>query len=560
MSIEKFSKHLQIRKGGYPMTRRRNRFVRALSILVLIMCGKAAISQEAQGTDARPNIVFLLADDMRFDSMGYLDKFNLQTPHLDRLAQRGVRFTRSYNTTAICMASRAQIMTGRYEFSTGCNFDHGNLNWDLWQTSYPVRLRKAGYFVGFAGKFGFHVNREDGGKGKADTVQPAFDWWGGWMGQGSYEVSENKEARAWFASRGDQKEHTTYALGMMGQDFVRKASQTGKPFCLSISFKAPHSPYHTDPRYRDVYDGGSFPKPDNYGLEHAKHIPAHAKAGRPFAKGKSWLRSYDKTMAAYHTMVYGMDQAIGMILQELESQHVVDNTIVIFTSDNGHFNGSKAMGGKIYAYEEGSLAPLIVLDPRTGGDADFRTNDALTANIDIAPTILNYANIKPSKGVQGKSVLPLLNGQETAIHDSLMLVNVWGTPASQALGVVNRDFKYIRWFYGTDGFQPTEELYDMQNDRLEEHNLTLVEGHSDDAHRMRTLYDGWLKRWAEQGVDRNGYPKYIRLGSRHLPFSAQSTEEIWAMAPENNTAGGAANKEAAKAANKAGKRVEATEK
>ncbi|MCP4509263.1 MAG: sulfatase-like hydrolase/transferase, partial [Fuerstiella sp.] len=202
----------------------------------LMTCGIAAISQAAYGVETRPNIVFLLADDLRFDSMGFLQKFDLQTPHLDRLAQRGVRFTRSYNTTAICMASRAQIMTGRYEFSTGCNFDHGNLSWDLWQQSYPVRLKQAGYFVGFAGKFGFHVNREDGGKGKADTVQPAFDWWGGWMGQGSYEISENNEARAWFDSRGRQQEHTTYALGMMGRDFIRKASHSGKPFCLSISF------------------------------------------------------------------------------------------------------------------------------------------------------------------------------------------------------------------------------------------------------------------------------------------------------------------------------------
>jgi arylsulfatase A-like enzyme len=444
-------------------------------------------------------------------------------------------------------------MTGRYEFSTGCNFDHGNLSWDLWQQSYPVSLKQAGYFVGFAGKFGLHVDREDGGKGKADTVQSAFDWWGGWMGQGSYEVSENKEAKAWFATRGEQKEHTTHALGLMGQDFIRKAKQFGRPFCLSISFKAPHSPYHTDPRYWDVYDGASFPKPDNYGLEHAKHIPDQAKAGRPFSKGKSWLRSYDKTMAAYHTMVYGMDRAIGMMLRELEAQGIADNTVVIFTSDNGHFNGSKAMGGKIYAYEEGSLAPLIVLDPRSDAEETFRTNDALTANIDIAPTILDYAGIEPAGGVQGESLLPLLSGKESAIHQSLMLMNVWGTSASQALGVVTRDFKYIRWFYGADGYQPAEELYDMRSDRLEEHNLISSDKYAGDAQRMRLFYDRWLLRWAEEGVARNGYPKYTRLGDRGVSFDAQSPAEILAMNPEPKTAKTAAEKKADKAAKKARK-------
>jgi arylsulfatase A-like enzyme len=258
-------------------------------------------------------------------------------------------------------------------------------------------------------------------------------------------------------------------------------------------------------------------------------------------------------MTAYHTMVYGMDRAIGMILRELESQGVADNTVVIFTSDNGHFNGSKAMGGKIYAYEEGSLAPLIVLDPRCDAKETFRTNDALTANIDIAPTILDYAGVEPAGGMQGKSVLPLLSGKESAIHQSLMLINVWGTSASQALGVVNRDFKYIRWFYGTDGFQPAEELYDMRSDRLEERNLISSDKHAADAQRMRLSYDRWLMRWAKEVVARNGYPKYTRLGDRSVSFDTQNPAEILAMNPEPKATKTAAEKKADKAAKKARK-------
>ena len=504
-----------------------------MKILIPTALGLTLLSSvlSAADKDSRPNIVFLLADDLRYDSLGFLKKFELQTPQLDSLAKQGVRFTRSYNTTAICMASRAQIMTGRYEFSTGTNFSHGNMSHDIWQQSYPVQLKKNGYFTGFAGKFGFHVNAADGGKGKSEVVKPAFDWWSGWMGQGSYDISENKEADAWIKEHGSKKEHTTYALGQLGQDFIKKGVESGKPFCLSISFKAPHTPYATDPRYDAIYKDKTFTKPENYGVENAEHIPSNAKASRPFAsKGRTWLKGYDKAMSQYHTMVYGMDVAIGLILDQLKTSGVDDNTIVIFTSDNGHFNGSKAMGGKILAYEEGSLAPTIIYDPRTKSSETFRTNDALTGNIDFANTILDYAGLPASKGTQGKSMLTLLKDKAATIHDSLMLINVWGAPASQSLSVVTAKHKYIHWFYGAGDYTRTEELYDMRKDRIEQNNLAKNPEHKAQLEAMQKLYDSYLGRWKSEGVANNGYSKYVRLGDRNLPFDQNSPEDIKNMA------------------------------
>ena len=211
--------------------------------LLVAYCLMAMTYQAIAQQHEQPNIIFILADDMSYDSMGFMDRYDLQTPNIDKLAESGVRFTKNYNTTAICMASRAQIMTGLYEFSTGTNFLHGDLSYDTWKESYSQVLRNDGYFVGFAGKFGFKVNKPDGSKGSAATVQETFDWWSGWMGQGSYAMEENKEALAYLEKYGDKKEHTTHALGLMGQDFIQKAKASGKPFCLSVSYKAPHTPY-----------------------------------------------------------------------------------------------------------------------------------------------------------------------------------------------------------------------------------------------------------------------------------------------------------------------------
>ena len=477
--------------------------------------------------ESRPNIVFLLADDMRHDSFGFIKKFEVQTPTLDRLAKPGVHFTRSYNTTSICQASRAQIMTGMYEFSTGTNFAHGGMKNEIWQNSYPVTLKKNGYYTGFIGKFGFHVYNKDGKKGSSETVKPAFDFWAGFMGQGKYEITDNPEATEWFERYGDKKEHTTYALGMLGQDFVKEAVKTGKPFCLSVSFKAPHGPFSYDKRYEEVYAGKTFSKPENYGQEHAEHLPAQAKVSRPYAsKSKSWLKDYDKTMRQYHTMIYGLDQAVDKILQQLEASGVADNTVIIFTADNGFFNGSKGMGGKILAYEEGSLAPSFIYDPRRKTGEEFSSRDALVGNIDFANTILDYAGVEPLKGSQGKSMIPLFKDKGAKNHDALMLINAWGYKASQSLSVVTPTHKYIHWWYGGDGYERAEELYDMKRDRLEANNLAQNPEHEAALKEMRQKYDGFIDLWKKAGVQHNGYAKYSRLGDRNIPFDQQKAEDI----------------------------------
>jgi len=183
--------------------------------------------------------VLLLTDDQSYRSVGYSGNAQVRTPQLDRLAAQGVVFDAAYDTTAICMASRAQVMAGMYEYKTGCNFSHGPLSTDKWTQSYPVLLRRAGYYTGFVGKFGFSVkpNADDPSNyhNNEDLPMDSFDEWYGWPGQGSYKTSDNE-----FVARYAEKyPHVTRACGAASQDFIKNAKQKDQPFCLSVSFKAP---------------------------------------------------------------------------------------------------------------------------------------------------------------------------------------------------------------------------------------------------------------------------------------------------------------------------------
>ncbi|MEH6550568.1 MAG: sulfatase-like hydrolase/transferase [Pseudomonadales bacterium] len=512
---------------------------KTLNLFFTIVLG--VISTLAQASE-KPNILFILSDDMRWDSFGYMDKFDLQTPNLDQLAQKSVHFTRSYNTTAICMGSRAQYSSGLYEFSTGTNFAHGSMSPDLWQQTYHHVLKQNGYYTGMLGKLGFHVLETSGKKGNADMVRPSFDYWGAWLGQGKYEITENPDADAWFENFGGKEEHTTHALGLMAEDFLQKAAAQDKPFVLQVSFKAPHGPYAVDPRYKHIYANAEFPKPEDYGLD--PNAPKQALSGRPQRLGEAWLSNYDKQMAGYHGLVYGMDMAVGRILDMLEEQGLADNTIVIFAGDNGHQNGSKGYSGKLYAYDASTRSPTFIYDPRSPVSGDFNTSTVLTGNIDIAPTILDYAGVDAPEKVQGKSLAPIMatieagkTPKDTALHDSLLLISVWGTPSAQSLGVVTPEAKYIHWFYGgMKGFDRAEELFLINLDPLESHSVTQDAASAELLEELRAKYDQWMVRWEEEGWEApetfdkkskdHGYRKYVRLADRNTPFENNDPAEL----------------------------------
>lgn len=487
-------------------------------ISMVLGLGLCFVLAENSRAATRPNIIFLMADDQCTYSMGCYGNSDVKTPNLDQLAADGMIFDHHYDTTAICMASRATVMTGMYEYKTGCNFEHGDMLAKTWRKSYPKLLRESGYTTAFAGKFGFELQQSPGGK-RLGMPESDFDRWGGGPGQTSYETKKNKS----MADYADEYPHSTLSYGAFGRDFIRDVAKSEKPFCLSISFKAPHKPATPDPRYVDIYSGKTFAKPANYGRENGEHFSKQSRQDRQYSRFYEWNYAdrYDEVMAIYHQQVYAIDVAVGMIRQSLVEQGVADNTVIIYTSDNGFFCGSHGYGSKVLPYEESSRVPMIVFDPRQPNSGKKLRCRSLTGNIDFAPTILHLAGIPIPGNMDGADLMRLYANPDETIHESLSLVNVWGQAATHALGVVTRDTKYIHWGFADDGFEPTEELYHLEADPMELVNRADLPEYEQTLQQMRRLYDERLEHWKSEAVEYNNYQPYGTIFDRNVAWSAK---------------------------------------
>lgn len=458
--------------------------------------------------DERPNIVFLMSDDQTIYSLGCYGTPHVQTPNIDQLARDGLVFDKHYVSTAICMASRCTVMTGKFEFKHGCNFEHGPLLREHWVNSYPLLLRKAGYVTAMAGKIGFEVSDEPMGKRRGEPKASRlpkndFDRWGAGPGQTSYVTAKN-ESMSDYAER---YPHSTLAYGAFGSDFIEASAHGNKPFCLSVSFKAPHKPADPDPQFDDVYASKKFTRPANYGRQYGSHFSLQSRQGRQYDRFHSWEYSsnYDQVMAVYYQQIYAIDVAVGMIRTALKTAGVEKNTIVIYTSDNGFMCGSHGYGSKVLPYEESSRVPLVIYDPRHQNSGKRLRVSSLTGNVDIAPTILQLAQVTIPEGVDGKSLVPVYDDPRTEVHDHLPLVNVWGPRKVFSLSVVTSVWKYINWPYADADFQRAEELYNLAMDPLELKNLSKRADASQELQRMRRHYDHYVATWKREAAPYHGY-------------------------------------------------------
>ena len=456
--------------------------------------------------DSRPNIVYLMSDDQSFTSVGIYGNPEVQTPQMDKLGADGVTFDRHYNTTAICMASRASVVTGMYEYKTGTNFGHGDMTTEIWSKSYPVLLREAGYLTAFGGKFGFEVD------GHGHDASEFFDMWGGADRQTSYRTDKNKS----MAKYAKEHPHSTLSYAAFSKDVITEAIKQKKPFCLSISFKAPHRPTTPDPQFDHIYAGKTFTKPANFGRESGAHLSEQSKQGRQYPRFSEWEydTNYDEVMATYYQQIYAIDVALGMIREELEAQGVADNTVIIYTSDNGFLCGAHGYGSKVLPLEESARAPLMIYDPRSPSAGKKLRSPVLTGNIDFAPTILQLAGLPTPENVDGVSLVPLLTDPTTDLREQLAFINVFGHDATKSLTVVTKDVKYTYWWYGDDQMDPTEELFHLGRDPLEMTNLASNPDAEPLLKDMRERYDLLLSEWKVGAT--KPYQKYPKLFDRNI--------------------------------------------
>jgi arylsulfatase A-like enzyme len=426
-------------------------------LIALAIAGNSSLvtpTARADGTAVRPNIVFLLADDLRADVLGCTGDRLARTPNLDALAAQGMCFRKHFVTTSICCASRASILCGQYARRHGIHDFSTSFSGEAFARTYPALLRKAGYRTGFIGKFGVGER----------MPQTEFDYWRGFPGQGNY------------FDKGERR-HLTERMGDQAIEFLTASDR--RPFCLSLSFKAPHAQdgaareFPPDARDDELFARSTFPVPVTAREQFFRALPEfvqHSEGRRRWERRFATPEMFQKTVRDYYRLVIGIDREVGRILAMLRERGLAENTLVVFTSDNGFFFGERGMAGKWLMYEPSICVPLIIHDPRSPAKFRGRSIEAMTLNVDFAPTLLDYAGVPAPASMQGRSLRPLVTGAKVPwrsewFYEHHTLPKI--IPPSE--GVRTERWKYLRWM----GVEPVvEELYDLKDDAHEEHNLS----------------------------------------------------------------------------------------
>ena len=407
---------------------------------------------------AQPNIIFILTDDQRWDAMGAAGNEIIHTPHMDQLAQEGVHFTNAFVTTPICAASRASFLTGLYERTHDYTFQTPPLAKRYIDMSYPKLLKDAGYRTGFFGKLGVNFHQ------KLDTA--IFDE--------IFTATTNGYFRLTGPGWKDHV-HLTDHTTDKALDFIDQVPD-GQSFCLSISYNAAHaddsSPqqYFWPERHDQLYEDVTIPDPplaaDQYLKAQPDFIQAPDYMGRIRYKWRfDTPEKYQEKVKGYYRMVTTIDDNLGRIRSKLRDKNLDENTVIIFMSDNGYFLGERQLSGKWLMYENSIRVPLIIYDPRSSFSTEV---EEMALNIDIAPTILELAEQPTPDGMQGQSLLPLVQGQKPEWREDFICEHLYELeyiPKSE--GIRTKKWKYFRYIDRPG----TEELYDLESDPLEKNNL-----------------------------------------------------------------------------------------
>jgi arylsulfatase A-like enzyme len=366
----------------------------ALALALWLAQGLAAWA--AQDRPRRPpNVLILYSDDQRHDTIAALGNKHIRTPNLDRLVKNGFTFTHTFVTVPVCTPSRAELLTGRCAFRNGVRFFAQKVQPDLPQLQQA--FGRAGYRTWFTGKW-----HNDGTPSKHGFAEVRRLFVGG-MGKHEKVFVEGDKKVSGFSSQ-------LFADAALD----RIKTKPDRPWLMLVAFTAPHDPRTPPGKYAMMYDPAKLPLPPNYMPEH------------PFDNGEMvvrdellerWPRTQEavrRHLADYYGMISHLDEQVGRVLEALEQSGQLDNTIVIFLSDNGLAIGSHGLMGKQSLYEHSIRVPFIVSGP---GIPRGRESSALVYNYDIFPTLCDLAGIAIPKQVEGKSLAPILRGEAKSVRD-----------------------------------------------------------------------------------------------------------------------------------------------
>jgi arylsulfatase A-like enzyme len=369
------------------------------------------------GTAARPNFLFVLTDDQRFDALSCAGNPIIRTPNVDRLAGEGIRFERAFVTTPICAASRASILTGTYERTHTYTFTKPPLARSFTDISFPVRLREAGYRTGFVGKFGVAV-----AKGVETEM---FDF-------------TRFDSLPHVQTIGGVERHMTEVEGEEVVEFLRGVGP-GRPFCLLWCPWAPHADddpkqYFWPPAVDGLYKDVVIPVPEMAAPEYYDAQPAFLKNTMNRTRW-GWRfdtpQKYQEMVKGYYRMISGIDLVLGRIRNELARLGLDGNTVIVFTSDNGYFLGERGYADKWLMYEPSIRVPLVVFDPRAPRESPGLVKRDLVLNIDLGPTFLDLGGPHPLSG-PGPQLETAPRPEDAALADRDLLRGALGPPGDPA--------------------------------------------------------------------------------------------------------------------------------
>lgn len=442
--------------------------LRTFASLLAVSFATALVPVGALGAD-RPNFVILMTDDQRADSLSCAGNTILKTPQLDRLAAGGMRFTNMFVTNALCAPSRATLLTGLYSHSHGV-IDNKDRALRADQPLLPDLLRQAGYEVAFCGKS--HV------KGALRDRQ--WDYYFGYQGQGDYlrpRIAEGTD--------GADRPFEGYMDDVVADHAVSwlKGRKSDKPYCLFLWFKAPHRSWQRARRHHDLFLDANIPLPPTYDDD------LHGYPGKPraFVQADNKIgdvvdvRSLD-FVRDYYATIAAVDENVGKLLNALDELGQTRDTAVMFTSDNGFFHGEFRLYDKRLMHEPSIRVPLLVRYP--AAIEAGATCGGMALNIDIAPTVLDLAGIEPPRWMHGRSLKPLLTGQKIEWRTD-WLYEYFEFPGPHSVkknrGVRTERYKLIHYYEAPEEF----ELYDLETDPHERHNLYGLPEHAELTQRLK---------------------------------------------------------------------------
>ncbi len=479
---------------------------RALLLLCLLVpfMHSCSVRPGAQKLIA-PNILFIMSDDHGYQAISCYNGSLNQTPNIDRIAKEGIRFDQSFVTNSICSPSRAVMLTGKFSHINGQR-NNGEV-FDGAQLTFPKLLQEAGYQTAMIGKW--HLGSDPTG----------FDYWSILPGQGHYYNPD-------FIEMGEEIRVEGYVTNLITDAGLRwlETRDRAKPFCLLLHHKAPHRCWMPDTATLNLYNDVNFTLPDNFydqyeGREAAAMQEMHMKDFCPVydlkmldregeiqgplkeyfeyrmdrmnsaqreaweqaygveidfykqasLEGKALLEwSYQRYLEDYLRCIASVDENIGRVLDYLEKKGLAENTLVVYTSDQGFYLGEHGWFDKRFMYEESFRTPLVM---RLPSRIKKGTRDELVQNIDYAPTILELAGVDIPEEMQGESLLPILEGREKGEWRDAVYYHYYEYPGPHSVkrhyGIRTERFKLIHFYHDIDQW----ELYDLHSDPTEMNNL-----------------------------------------------------------------------------------------